>query len=93
MDVILFAAASKSDQFYYMLCAGSLLGGFVLTFFASECLQRDITQTWISLVFLTLTGVTMLYFGFSSMIDFYNGHHKTMDEFLNKIEVIARIIT
>ena len=93
MEAILFAMANNPDRFYSILSATFIVGGFVALYFASECLQKNVFQTWISLVFLSAVGITMLYYGFSSLLDLSNGHHRTLDAFLNNIEFVTKFLT
>lgn len=93
MEPILFALSYNPDRFYSILSATFIVGGFVALYFASECLQKNIFQTWISLVFLSITGITMLYYGFSSLLDLSNGHHHTLDAFLSNVEIVTRFMT
>jgi len=68
------------------------VGGFVALFFATEGLQQGLSKTWISTLFLAFTGIALLYFGFSSLIDFYEGNHQTMDGFLDGVDSVTKII-
>ncbi len=91
MDTLLFAVASNIEHFYYILCATFIVGGFVALFFATEGLQKGLAQTWISTAFLAITGITLLYIGFSSLIDFYEGSRSTLDGFLDNVDIVTKI--
>jgi hypothetical protein len=93
METVLFAMANNPDRFYSILSATFIVGGFVALYFASECLQKNILQTWISLMFLGIVGLTMLYYGFSSLLDLSNGNHRTLDAFLGNIEIVTKFLT
>lgn len=92
MEHALFGMSNSLEQFYYILCAVFIVGGFVALFFATEGLQKGLAQTWISTAFLVITGITLLYIGFSSLIDFYEGSHATLDGFLDNVDSVTRII-
>ena len=91
MDLVLLGMSNSMEQFYYILCAVFIVGGFVALFFATEGLQKGLAQTWISTTFLAITGITLLYIGFSSLIDFYEGSHATLDGFLDNVDSVTRI--
>jgi hypothetical protein len=91
MEQVLLGISNSMEQFYYVLCAVFIVGGFAALFFATEGLQKGLVQTWISTVFLVITGITLLYIGFSSLIDFYEGSHGTLDGFLDNVESVTRI--
>ena len=92
MEIILFAISQNVVQLYHILCATFIVGGFVALFFATEGLQQGLSKTWISTLFLAFTGIALLYFGFSSLIDFYEGNHQTMDGFLDGVDSVTKII-
>ncbi len=91
MDLVLLGISNSMEQFYYVLCAVFIVGGFAALFFATEGLQKGLAQTWISTCFLVITGITLLYIGFSSLIDFYEGGHGTLDGFLDHVDSVTRI--
>ena len=88
---ILLAAGRSVDHLYYVLCASFLVGGFAAMFFASENLRKGIVNTWISTLFLAIIGISLLYYGFSSLVDFYNGSQETIDQILENADSIASI--
>lgn len=91
MEPVLLGISSSVEHFYYILCSVFIVGGFAALFFATEGLQKGLVQTWISTIFLVITGITLLYIGFSSLIDFYEGNHGTLDGFLDNVDTVTRI--
>ena len=91
MDTLLFAMAASMEHFYYVLCAVFIVGGLAALFFATEGIQKGLAQTWISTTFLIITGITLLYIGFSSLIDFYDGNRSTLDGFLDNVDIVTKI--
>ena len=79
-------------QWYYVLCAVFVVGGLFSLFFAGENFARHTggITTWVLSGVLLVVGVTLLYIGFSSFLEFSYGHHSTIDSLLDNVENVGR---
>ena len=81
-------------QWYFILCAIFVLGGLFALFFAGENFTKHAggISSWVLSGFLLLVGITLLYIGFSSFIDFTQGSHSTIDSLLDNAENMGKFL-
>jgi len=82
----------NTAHWYYILCAVFTAGGLFALFFAGENFSKHAAgiSTWVLTGFLTLVGVVLLYVGFSSFIEFFQGHHSTIDSVIDNVDTMGR---
>jgi hypothetical protein len=77
---------------YYVITAVMIVAGSVAMFFAGEGLYKNggILNNWVSTSLCLICGVTLLYYGMSSLLDFCHGNHNTLDVFINHVDEVAK---
>lgn len=94
--LVLIAKSSMLTManWYFILCGTFVVGGLVAMFFAGENFAKHAggISSWVLSGFLLLVGVTLLYIGFSSFLDFTNGSYSTIDSLLDNVEGVGRFL-